>query len=165
MAKTDASDLDNPLFHPGKRQAKDGRWFPVNPKPRCPQGQGPPRKSRSVKARLLTRDKLDGRTLAVRHFDAVARGIAEDLGGEGMLSTVQKCLVEAFAGIAVHVHNLNARLLAGEKVDILVHSVAVSTMVRTATRVGIHRLPRDVTTLHDAMNAEIEAADFDVESR
>jgi hypothetical protein len=133
---------------------------PVAPKkPRAPVGQGPRRKSRSIKTRLLTREALDGRSRARRHFDAIARGIAEDLGGEARLSTVQKCLIEAFAGVAVHVHNINARLLQGEKINVLIHSTAVSTMCRTATRVGLHRVPREIDTLRDMMDREIEDVD------
>jgi hypothetical protein len=94
---------------------------------------------------LLTRESLDGRTKARRRFDAIAEGIAEDLGGEDQLSTVQRHLVEAFAGAAVHVHDLNARLLLGEEVDITAHASAISTMVRIASRIGIHRVARDVT--------------------
>jgi hypothetical protein len=97
------------------------------------------------KARLLTRNALDGRTKARKQFDAIAKGIALDLGGEAHLSTVQRHLVEAFAGAAVHVHDLNARLLLGEEVDTLAHSQAISVMVRIASRIGTQRVARDIT--------------------
>jgi hypothetical protein len=97
------------------------------------------------KTRLLTRDQIDGRTKARKQFDSIAEGIAADLGGEHQLSTVQRHLVEAFAGAAVHMHDLNARLLLGEEVDIIAHSQAISTMVRIASRIGINRVPRDIT--------------------
>ena len=38
------------------------------------------------KMRLLTREHLDGRTRARKQFDAIAAGIAKDLGGEDQLS-------------------------------------------------------------------------------
>jgi hypothetical protein len=61
-------------------------------------------------------------------------------------------LVEAFAGAAVHVHDLNARLLLGEQVDIVAHASAISTMVRVASRIGINRVPRDISpSLTDIM--------------
>ena len=110
------------------------------------------------KARLLVRENLDGRTKARRQFDAIATGIAADLGGEDRLSTVQKHLVEAFAGAAIHVHDLNARLLLGEQVDIVEHSQAISTMVRVASRIGLDRLARDVSPSIADITAEIEAA-------
>ena len=125
-------------------------------KPRARPGQGPPRKSRAFKVRLLSCAALDGRTHARKHFVAVAKGISEDLGGVDLLSTVQKSLVEAFAGFAVHVHMLNAHLLRGDKVDILAHSQAISTMVRVASRLGMRRVARDIMTLRDVMDGEIE---------
>ena len=70
------------------------------------------------KVRLLTRQSLDGRTKARKRFDAVVDGIASDLGGEAHLTTVQRHLVEAFAGCAVVVHDINARLLLGQSIDI-----------------------------------------------
>ena len=117
------------------------------------------RASKAIKVRLLTRKSLDGRTRARKQFDAIANGIASDLGGEDHLSTVQRHLVEAFAGAAVHVHDLNARLLKGEAVDVLKHSQAISSMVRIAARIGIDRVARDITppTLMDIAN-EIDAA-------
>ena len=97
------------------------------------------------RVRLLTRGNLDGRTKARRQFDSIAEGIAEDLGGEDRLSTVQRTLIEAFAGAAVHVHDLNARLLLGQEVDITAHASAISTMVRIASRIGMGRVARDVS--------------------
>ena len=88
---------------------------------------------------------MDGRTRARRQFDAIADGIASDLGGEDSLSTVQRHLVEAFAGVAIAVHDLNARLLLGEQINILEQSQAISTMVRIASRIGTERVPRELT--------------------
>jgi hypothetical protein len=102
---------------------------------------------------ILSRDELDGRTKAAQRFDAIASGIAADLGGEDHLSTVQRHLVEAFAGAALRVHDLNAHLLLGQEVDVVEHCQAISSMVRVAARIGVHRLARDVTapTLSDIL--------------
>jgi hypothetical protein len=44
------------------------------------------------KVRLLTRDALDNRTRAARQFDAIAEGIAQDLGGEdGLRQEPHRC--------------------------------------------------------------------------
>jgi hypothetical protein len=104
----------------------------------------PKRKHRRVKPQLLTRAELDGRSGAAKTFDAIARGIAADLGGEAQLSTVQKHLVEAFAGCAIHVNDLNVKLLTGQPVDILVHSYVISTLCRVASRIGLHRVAKDI---------------------
>jgi hypothetical protein len=136
--------------------AIDGPLAEIARKPRAPPGQGlRARKSRAIKTRLLTCEALDGRTHARRYFLDVAKGVSEDLGGVDQLSTVQKSLVEAFAGIAVHVHNINAHVLRGDKVDICAHSLAISTMVRVASRIGLHRVARDIKSLHDIMNEEV----------
>ena len=70
------------------------------------------------KTRLLTRDRSDGRTKARKQFDSIAEGIAATSGGEDRAQHCAKAiLIEAFAGAAVHMHDLNARLLLGEEVD------------------------------------------------
>jgi hypothetical protein len=107
------------------------------------------------KARLLTRSALDGRTRARRQFDAIAEGIASDLGGSDRLSTVQRHLVEAFAGAAIHVSDINARLLLGQPVDIIEHSQAISVLVRVASRIGIKRIPR---TVEPSLSSYLEEA-------
>ena len=101
------------------------------------------------KLRLLTRQSLDGRTKARKQFDAVVEGIASDLGGEAHLTTVQRHLVEAFAGCAVVVQDINARLLLGQPIDVSEAAQAVSSLVRLAQRIGVGRRMLDVTDLTD----------------
>jgi hypothetical protein len=103
------------------------------------------RPHRQTKVQLLTRSHLDGRSNACKEYDRIVSGIESDLGGKDRLSTVQAALVEAFAGAAVHVANLNTRLLIGESVDLAEHSAAIGAMVRVASRIGVSRVPRDVT--------------------
>jgi hypothetical protein len=109
------------------------------------------------KVRLLTRQSLDGRTRARKQFDAIAEGIAADLGGEDRLSTVQRHLVEAFAGCCIVLQTLNARILLGEPVDIADQSSAASTLVRIASRIGVDRAPKDITPSLADIAREIEA--------
>jgi hypothetical protein len=108
------------------------------------------------KIRLLTRSSLDGRTRARKQFDAIAEGIAADLGGEDRLSTVQRHLVEAFAGCAVVLQAINARILLGEAVDIADQSSAASTLVRLASRIGIGRIVKDISPSLTDIAIEIE---------
>lgn len=96
------------------------------------------------KVRLLMRDDLDGRTRARRQFDRIALGICQDLGGEDRLTTIQRQLVQAFAGCCIQMHSLNTHLLLGEQIDAMAHSSAISNMVRVASRLGIHRVAREV---------------------
>jgi hypothetical protein len=111
----------------------------------------------------LTRANLDSRTRAAKRFDAIAQGIVRDIvgGDESRLSTIQKHLIEAFAGAALHVQDLNARLLLGAQVDLAEHSQIVSTMVRVASRLPNGRIARDVPTLDQylAQRQHVEAAE------
>jgi hypothetical protein len=91
--------------------------------------------------------KLDRLARSARQFDAIARGVAEDMGGEDQLSTVQKHLCEAFAGVALQVNDCNARLLLGERVDIIEHSAACAILVRIASRLGIKRVARNISII------------------
>ena len=99
----------------------------------------------SGKLRLLTRDQLDGRTTAAKRFDETAREIAEDLGGESQLSAIERHLVMAFAGVSIHLGDLHARLLLGERIDIMEHATAISSLVRITSRIGTRRVARNVT--------------------
>jgi hypothetical protein len=90
-------------------------------------------------------------------FDAIAEGIAKDLGGEAQLSTVQRHLVEAFAGCAVVLQAINARILLGEPVNIADQASAASVLVRLASRIGLVRVPRDVVPdLHSYLDGKAE---------
>jgi hypothetical protein len=104
----------------------------------------------------ISRQSLDGRTKARKQFDAVVEGIASDLGGEAHLTTVQRALVEAFAGCAVVVHDINARLLLGQPINISEATQALSSLVRLASRIGVSRHMRDVTDLTDHITKKIE---------
>jgi hypothetical protein len=42
-------------------------------------------------------------------------------------------------------NDINTRALLGEPVDLLAYSQAVSTLVRVAAKLGVRRVPRDVT--------------------
>jgi hypothetical protein len=99
----------------------------------------------SAKIRLLTRESLDQRTNASKAFDRIVTEITADLGGEENLSTVQKGLIEAYAAASVVLADLNTRLLLGQQIDLADHAAAISSMIRVAARIGVHRVPRDVT--------------------
>ena len=97
------------------------------------------------KVQMLTRESLDRRTKAHRAFNEIANGITNDLGGRDRLSTIELELIDAFSGAALHLHNLNARLLLGETIDLTEHATAISSLVRISSRIGTQRRPRDVT--------------------
>lgn len=104
------------------------------------------RNKRAIRPQLLNRTQLDGRTNAARHFDRLVADIHADLGGQDQLSAIELALVEAFAGAAVTMDNLNTRILLGEQIDLAQHAQAVSAMVRVASRLGLRRRARDVSS-------------------
>ncbi|MBK5960942.1 hypothetical protein CCR97_22445 [Rhodoplanes elegans] len=113
-----------------------------------PPGKKRPRARTFVpaKAQPLTRGVIDRRTRAFANFTRVADGIAADLGGADQLTTIERALVEAFAGAAVALDDLSTRLLRGEQVDPGVQSQMITTLVRVATRLGTRRRAKTVTT-------------------
>jgi hypothetical protein len=107
----------------------------------------PRRVRRTVKPVLLTRDQLDGRTITAKAFDALVRDIEADLGGHDQLSTIERNLVEGFAGAAAVLADLNCRLALGERIDLGEHAQCVNALVKIASRLGLQRRQRDVMTL------------------
>jgi hypothetical protein len=103
------------------------------------------RSKRATRPQLLTRDQLDGRTNAAKVFDRLVADIESDLGGSDRLSTIERSLIEGFAGAAVTLQHLNTQLALGQEIDLSQHAQAVSAMVRVASRLGLQRRARDVT--------------------
>jgi hypothetical protein len=117
---------------------------------------------RATKPQLLTRSQLDGRTNAAKVFDRLVSDIEGDLGGADQLSTIERALVEAFAGATVMVQFVNTRLALGEQVDPSEACSAVSAMVRIASRLGVSRRARDVGQISPLEYArEFDDADED----
>ncbi len=111
------------------------------------------------KVTLLTREQIDGRTASARQFDAIVRAIAVDLGGADQMTEIQKHLVAAFAGAALHVQDLNAKLMLGQEIDISEHAQAVGTLTRIARRLPLGRVAREVPTIEQYLAAKQEATD------
>jgi len=80
-------------------------------------------------------------------FDKLVADIEADLGGRDQLSTIEVALVEAFAGAALTLHHLNARLALGQPIDLSQHAQCVGAMVRVASRLGLQRRQNDVTSM------------------
>ena len=113
--------------------------------PNSPKKKARRKPHRSTRPQLLTRDQLDGRTNAAKVFDGLVVDIEGDLGGREQLSTIQRALVEAFAGTCLALYQLNTKLVLGEQIDLAQHAQAVSAMVRVASRLGLQRRAREVT--------------------
>jgi hypothetical protein len=68
-----------------------------------------------------------------------------DLGGREHLSAIGKSLIQAYAGSAILLDDLNARVVLGQEIDVGTHAQMTSALVRIASRLGLQRRRRDVT--------------------
>jgi hypothetical protein len=87
----------------------------------------------------------DGRSATARRFRDIVRAVGVDQGGLAQLSEARLQLVRRFAALCCHAELLEARLANGEQIDIGEHSNLSSTLVRIASRIGIDRIPKDIT--------------------
>ena len=104
---------------------------------------------RAKRSRRKPRDilPLDQATGAARFFARMVREIEQDLGGRRQLTRIQGELIRAFAGAATTLQYLNAQVALGEtsEIDLSGYATIASTMLRIGSRLGLHRVPSDVT--------------------
>jgi hypothetical protein len=102
---------------------------------------------------------IDGRSLVARRYRDIAGAILVDQGGEDLCSESRKQLVRRFAAAAVLAEQMEAKLARGEEIDIQEHALLCSTLVRVAQRIGIDRIPKNVTPSLGQLLREHEVAD------
>ena len=102
---------------------------------------------------------IDGRSGIARRYRDIANQIVADQGGRDMCSESRRQLIRRFAAAAVLAEQMEARLANGEEIDISEHALLTSTMVRVAQRIGVDRIPRDVSSpsLADILREEHSA--------
>jgi len=88
---------------------------------------------------------VDGRSLIARRYRDIAAAILVDQGGADHCSESRKQLIRRFAAAAVLAEQMESRLARGEQIDIAEHATLSSTLVKLAQRIGIDRLPQDIT--------------------
>jgi hypothetical protein len=107
------------------------------------------RRKKHGRARITNgRDVLpdvDGRSVIARRFRDIANAVLADQSGADQCSEARRQLIRRFAAAAVLAERLESRLANGEQIDIAEHATLSSTLVRLAQRIGIDRVPRDVT--------------------
>ena len=129
-----------------------------SPHSRPIQNRKPHGRSRLTNKRDLL-PGVDGRTVVYRRFRDIASQVALDQGGLDQLSEARLQLVRRFAAAAVLAERMEARLANGEEINIAEHGLLCSTLVRIAQRIGINRVPRDVSlTLDDILRENEEDA-------
>ena len=88
---------------------------------------------------------IDGRSVIARRYRDISAAILVDQGGADRCSESRKQLIRRFAAAAVLAEQMEGKLARGEKIDIAEHATLSSTLVRLAQRIGIDRLPQDIT--------------------
>jgi hypothetical protein len=101
-------------------------------------------RSRISNGRDLLPD-IDGRSIIARRYRDITSAIMVDQGGADQCSESRKQLIRRFAAAAVLAEQLESRLVSGETIDITEHATLSSTLVRLAQRIGINRMPHDIT--------------------
>jgi len=101
---------------------------------------------------------VDGRSLIARRYRDISSAIIVDQGGADQCSESRLQLIRRFAAAAVLAEQLESRLANGEQIDIAQHATLSSTLVRLASRIGIDRMPRDVTPTLEQYLAATERA-------
>jgi hypothetical protein len=106
-------------------------------------------RKRAKRVKRMPRDllPLDQASGAARFFARMVREIEQDLGGRRQLSRIQGELIRAFAGAATTLQYLNVQVALGEtsEIDLSGYATIASTMLRIGSRLGLHRVSRDVT--------------------
>jgi hypothetical protein len=88
---------------------------------------------------------VDGRSVPYRRFREIVSAAAVDQGGIDQLSATRAQLVRRFAAASVLAEQLEVKIARGEEIDITTHATLSSTLVRLASRIGIDRVPKDVS--------------------
>jgi hypothetical protein len=95
---------------------------------------------------------LDGRSAMARRFKDITSAVLTDQGERVSESRMQ--LVRRFAAACVMAEQMESALVRGEQIDVTEHGLLCSTLVRIAQRIGINRVPKNVTPhLHDYLEA------------
>ena len=88
---------------------------------------------------------LDGRTSAARRFRDLVNAYVIDQGGLSQCSEVKIGLLRRLAAVTVQAELLEAKMINGEPVDVSTLCTLASTVVRISQRLGLNRVPRNVT--------------------
>jgi hypothetical protein len=129
---------------------------PVSPAPRAGLGHVPPSARPALTPRNATNRSrvtngrevlpgIDQRSAIARRYHDICAAVATDQGGADRLSEARLQLIRRFAAASVLAEAMEAKLAAGEQIDIAEHAQLASTMVRIAQRIGIDRRARNVT--------------------
>ena len=103
---------------------------------------------------------VDGRSAIARRYRDIVSAIVADQGGLEHISEVRLHLIRRFAATAVHAEQMEAALARGENIDVALHGLLSSTLVRIAVRLGLDRRAKNVTpSLHEYLESKATEED------
>jgi hypothetical protein len=93
---------------------------------------------------------VDGRSPLARRYRDICAALISDMGGIDRCTEARLQLLRRFSAASVMAEAMEAELVNGKQISIVEHSLLSSTLVRLAQRIGISRMPKNVTPyLHD----------------
>jgi hypothetical protein len=107
-------------------------------------------KSKVASSKVTNGSKLflpgvDGRSAIARRARDIFDAFCRDLGGHDQLSEAQTQLVRRAAMISIKCEEMESHGAQGEQIDLDVFGKLTDRLGRTLQRLGIKRVPRDVT--------------------
>jgi hypothetical protein len=105
-----------------------------------------PRKGQRVKRDLVPIHEKSG---PARFFRKMVADVESDLGGRRHLSRIESELIRGFCGSATLLQTRNLAIALGDasEVDVTAYATLASTMLRIGSRLGLHRVAREVPSL------------------
>ena len=102
-------------------------------------------KSRVTNDKALLPD-IDGRSSAARRYRDLVGAFIADMGGPDQCGDIKLGLLRRLAAVTVQAEVLEARMVNGEPVDVATLCQLASTAMRLSARLGLERVPKNVTT-------------------
>ena len=123
-------------------------------------GSKPARTRSSVSNGKTLLPGIDGRSPAARRYKDICAALVADSGGVDRCSEARLQLIRRFSAACVMAEEVEAALVNGEEISIAEHSLLSSTLVRLAQRIGISRMPKNITPhLHDYLEQRTAVSD------
>ena len=88
---------------------------------------------------------IDGRSHQARRMYDIAALVARDLGGADKLTETRLSLIRRFSSLSVLLEQQEVQIASGKEIDLASYSQLSSTLVRLAARIGLKRVPKNVT--------------------
>jgi len=102
-------------------------------------------RSKVTNGSALLPDVVDGRSATARRYRDLVEALTADQGGADQCSESRRQLIRRFASVSVLCEQAEAKLAAGEEIDVSQHALLCSTLTRLVTRLGLERRQKDIT--------------------